>query len=77
LATTVTNAAGEYNFIVQSAGTYCVSYTNLGDGNDTILIPGGPTFPERGESGFYQTIDLDVGEIAIGVDFGYAFQFYD
>jgi len=77
LATTMTNVDGEYIFTGLSAGTYCVSYTNLGDGNDTILIPGGPTFPERGEDGFYQTVNLSQGEDRIGVDFGYAFQFYD
>jgi hypothetical protein len=77
LTTTLTNAAGEYLFAGLSAGTYCVSYTNLGDGNDVILIPGGPTFPERGEDGFYQTVNLAQGENAIGVNFGYAFQFYD
>lgn len=76
LATAVTNAAGEYQFTGLSAGTYCVSYSNLTDGNDTILIPGGPTFPARGEAGFFVTIDLSAGEEMI-VDFGYAWQFYN
>ena len=77
LATTATNAFGEYSFENLSPGTYCVSYDSLTDGNDTILIPGGPTYPFRGEDGFYYTIDLGVGENRSDVDFGYAWQFYD
>ena len=77
LDTTATNALGEYSFDNLSAGTYCVSYSNLSDGNDTILIPGGPTYPSRGDDGFYYTIDLGPGEDRSDVDFGYAWQFYD
>jgi hypothetical protein len=77
LAATVTNVDGEYVFTGLSAGTYCVSYSALTDGNDSILIPGGPTYPERGEDGFYQTVNLGEGEDAVGVDFGYAWQFYN
>lgn len=77
LDTTATNAAGEYSFDGLSAGTYCVSYSNLTDGNDTILIPGGPTYPERGDGGFFQTVDVGAGEDVTGVDFGYAWQFFD
>jgi hypothetical protein len=76
LATAVTNAAGEYRFDGLSAGTYCVSYSNLTDRNDTILIPGGPTFPARDEAGFSVTVDVSAGEELI-VDFGYAWQFYN
>ena len=76
LATAVTNASGEYQFEGLSAGTYCVSYSNLTDGNDAILIPGGPTFPARGNDGFFVTVDLSAGEVRI-VDFGYAWQFYN
>ena len=77
LATTVTDAAGEYSFEGLSAGTYCVSYSNLTDGNDTILIPGGPTYPDRGEAGFFYTIELGAGEDIGRLDFGYAWQFFD
>jgi hypothetical protein len=77
LATTMTDANGEYIFTGLNAGTYCISYSNLTDGNDAILIPGGPTFPERSDDGFYQTLHLDQGENATGVDFGYAWQFYN
>lgn len=76
LATAITNASGEYQFEGLSAGTYCVSYSNLADGNDAILIPGGPTFPSRGDDGFFVTINLLASEEKI-VDFGYAWQFYN
>lgn len=77
LDTTATNAFGEYSFDNLNAGTYCVSYSAHTDGNDTILIPGGPTFPFRGEDGYYRTIELAPGENKIDVDFGFAWQFYD
>ena len=77
LATTLTNAQGEYAFDGLSAGAYCVSYNNLTDGNDTLLIPGGPTYPFRDDSGFYQNVELLADENQANVDFGYAFQFYN
>jgi len=76
LATAITDASGEYQFEGLSAGTYCVSYSNLIDGNDEILIPGEPTFPSRGDAGFLVTVDLSAAEERI-VDFGYAWQFYN
>ena len=76
LATALTNASGEYQFEGLSAGTYCVSYSPLTDGNDAILIPGDPTFPARGEGGVFVTINLLAGEVQI-VNFGYAAQFYN
>jgi hypothetical protein len=75
-ATAVTDASGAYQFDGLAAGTYCVSYSNLTDGNDAILIPGGPTFPSRGDDGFFLTIHLAAFEQKIA-DFGYAWQFYD
>src|SRR5215216_463249 len=76
LATAITNASGEYQFEGLSAGTYCVSYSALADGNAAILLPGGPTFPARGDDGFFVTINLLAAEEKI-VDFGYAWQFYN
>lgn len=76
LAVAVTDASGVYIFNGLEAGTYCVSYSALTDGNDSILIPGEPTFPERGEAGSQRTIELSAGESKTGVDFGYAFQFF-
>ncbi len=77
VATAVTNTNGEYVFSGLLEGTYCVSYDPLSDGNDVILIPGGPTYPIRGEAGRFWTIVLTAGETETGVDFGYAWQFYD
>jgi hypothetical protein len=76
LATVITNASGEYQFTGLVPGTYCVSYSNLTDKNDAILIPGEPTFPERGDAGFLVTVDLQAAE-AKTVNFGYAWQFYN
>ncbi len=75
LATAITNASGEYQFEGLSAGTYCISYSSLTDGNDAILLPGAPTFPARGDDGFFATINLLDAEEKV-VDFGYAWQFY-
>jgi hypothetical protein len=75
--TAVTNGAGSYGFYVLPAGTYCISYSPLTDGNDSILIPGGATFPERGETGLSRTVTIGAGENKTGVNFGYAWQFYN
>jgi hypothetical protein len=75
--TTVTSSSGGYSFGGLPAGTYCVYYNPLGDGNDSILIPGGPTYPIRGSGGNQRTVDLDPGENQGGVNFGWAWQFFD
>ncbi len=77
LATAVTNANGVYSFNGLPSGTYCVSYSALTDGNDVILIPGGPTYPQRGSDGFYQTVTIAEGENLTNVNFGFAWQFYN
>jgi hypothetical protein len=77
LATTITDAAGEYVFSNLAPGTYCVSYDSLSDGNDVILIPGGPTYPVRGEAGYLQTVELESGIDQLDVNFGYAWQFFN
>lgn len=77
LATALSDAAGEFAFHGLSPGTYCVSYDNLSDGNDVILIPGGPTFPERGAAGFEQTVELSPDAAETDINFGYAWQFYN
>jgi hypothetical protein len=76
LATAVTNASGKYRFDGLEAGTYCVSYSALTDGNDTILIPGEPTYPQRGDAGYSQTMPLGSGEEK-EANFGFAWQFYN
>jgi hypothetical protein len=77
LATAVTNANGVYSFNGLLAGTYCVSYSALTDGNDVILLPGGPTYPQRGADGFYQTVTITEGENMTNVNFGFAWQFFN
>ena len=76
LARAASDADGNYEFVDLQPGTYCVSYDNLSDGNDLILIPGGATFPEHGETGMQQTIELSAAE-DLEVNFGYAWQFYN
>jgi hypothetical protein len=75
--TTMTSASGAYSFGGLPAGTYCVYFNPLSDGNDSILIPGGPTYPIRGSGGNQQTVELDPGENLTGVNFGWAWQFFD
>ena len=72
-----TNSEGEYLFEAIPPGTYCVSYDPLADGNDVILIPGGPTYPIRGEAGRYWTVELAEGGDEARLNSGYAWQFYD
>ena len=73
----MTNADGAYSFEDLEAGTYCVSFDALTDGNDVILIPGGPTYPIRGEGGDQRTEEVSPGEDLTEVNFGWAWQFYD
>ena len=75
LGTAVTTAQGEYRFDGLQAGKYCVSYGVYVGGNEDILIPGSPTYPERGDAGFWQTVELAAGE-DLAVDIGYAWQSY-
>lgn len=70
-----TTVDGSYIFANLEPGSYCVSYSPAADGNDKILIPGGPTFPSREGTGVAQTVDVAAGEVK-QVDFGYAWQFY-
>jgi hypothetical protein len=72
LAVTVTDAGGMYTFAGLEPGTYCVSVDALGATNETILIPGNWTYPnEEGQA----TVAVGAGESALGVNFGWDFQF--
>ncbi len=66
---------GRFQFSGLKPGTYCVSYSNLTDGNDKLLIPGVSTFPARDETGFSISVDLLSGEEKM-IKFGYAGQNY-
>ena len=75
--TAVTDASGFYGFYVLPPGVYCISYSPLTDGNDSILIPGGATYPQRGSLGLSRQVTVTEGENLTGINFGYAFQFYN
>ncbi len=74
LATTLTDANGQYAFTGLTAGTYCVSFNALTDGNDSILIPGGLTYPTVGGTP-QVTVTLLISQNMTGVDFGWMWQF--
>ena len=74
LAATITDSNGQYTFPGLTAGTYCVSFNALTDGNDSILIPGGLTYPTVGGTP-QVTVTLLISQNMIGVDFGWMWQF--
>lgn len=73
-STTTTDANGQYAFGGLSAGTYCVSFNPLTDGNDSILIPGGLTYPTVGGTP-QVTVNLLISQNMTGVAFGWMWQF--
>lgn len=75
LSTTSTAPDGSYAFTGLAAGTYCISVDALNDGNDLVLIPGGWTYPARGDNPQYTTQALSPGENVTGVNFGWDYQF--
>jgi hypothetical protein len=74
ITTTTTDANGQYSFTGLSAGTYCVSFDPLSDGNDSVLIPGGLTYPSLGGTPQI-TVDLLTSQNLTGVVFGWMWQF--
>jgi hypothetical protein len=74
IATTVTDANGQYAFPGLAAETYCVSFNALTDGNDSILIPGGLTYPTIGGTP-QVTVTLLISQNMTGVAFGWMWQF--
>lgn len=75
-STATTDANGQYAFTGLTAGTYCVSFNALTDGNDSILIPGGLTYPTVGGTP-QVTVNLLVSQNMTGVAFGWMWQFGD
>ncbi len=73
--TAVSGADGSYVFEELSGGTFCLSITALADGNDSVLIPGGWTYPESAPDPIQQEIVLPPGEENHGVHFGWDYQF--
>ena len=72
LATTTSDANGMYTFAGLDAGTYCVSVNALDATNETILIPGGWTYPNAEGSA---AVTIGAGENRLDVNFGWDYQF--
>ena len=72
LATTASDVDGMYTFTGLDAGTYCVSVNALGATNETILIPGGWTYPNAEG---YAAVTIGAGEDRLDVNFGWDYQF--
>ncbi len=75
LTEAITNADGEYLFPVLFAGTYCIEINALAPPNDTILIPGGWTYPVRGAVPAQVEINPQPNEDLVDVNFGWDYQF--
>lgn len=77
LATATTDGGGGFRFEGLSAGTYCLSVDASAEGNASILIPGGWTFPISEETGavVQQSVTLSESAVLDGVNFGWDFQF--
>ncbi len=73
LATTETDANGEFGFAQLPAGTYCVSVDPLAVANGDILLPGAFSAPQ-GDFGEW-TIAVEEGQVTTNVDFGWDFEF--
>lgn len=73
LASTTTDADGEYSFGALADGSYCISIDALADGNDLLLIPGGWSFPVGGSQVSHE-ISV-VGGAAAESNFGWDWQF--
>ncbi|OGO11893.1 MAG: hypothetical protein A2Z66_02090 [Chloroflexi bacterium RBG_13_66_10] len=73
-ASTDSNSAGYFMFINLPAGVYCLSLNPLTDGNDSLLIPGGPSnWPTVGGV-LLITIELDAGESRLDIGVGWEWQ---
>jgi len=72
LATTTSDVNGMYTFAGLEAGTYCVSIDPLGATNETILIPGGWTYPNAEGNAI---VTIGSGEDRLDVNFGWDYQF--
>jgi len=70
-----TNTNGEYNLPFLFAGTYCITIDPLSPPNDTILIPGGWTYPVRGANPAEAEITVIANTHLPDVNFGWDYQF--
>jgi hypothetical protein len=72
LTTANTGVNGMYTFAGLGAGTYCVSVDFLDPTNETILIPGGWTYPNEDGAA---TVTISAGESKLDANFGWDYQF--
>jgi hypothetical protein len=71
-----TNSNGEFNFAYLFGGSsYCIEIDALSTPNDTILIPGGWTYPIRGAVPAQVEISPAFGEDLVDIKFGWDYQF--
>ncbi|MFV1949305.1 MAG: choice-of-anchor Q domain-containing protein [Anaerolineales bacterium] len=71
-----TNSNGEFNFAYLFGGSsYCIEIDALSTPNDTVLIPGGWTYPVRGAVPAQVEIFPAVGEDLVDIKFGWDYQF--
>ncbi len=75
LDTQLTDASGNYNFSGVYPGVYCVSVDPLAPPNDTILIPGGWTYPVRGAEIAEHEVSLGDSGTVPDLNFGWDYQF--
>jgi len=75
LTEAITNPNGEYLFPVLFSGTYCIEIDALSPPNDTILIPGGWTYPVRGANPAEAEITVIANTHLPDVNFGWDYQF--
>ncbi|HEY68991.1 MAG TPA: hypothetical protein G4O08_00220 [Anaerolineae bacterium] len=78
--TALTNLDGTFTIPGLFDGTYCVTVDALAHGNDTVLIPGDWTFPDRGVNPQEVQFDIVVPPEGLGVglpiqNFGWDYQF--
>jgi CSLREA domain-containing protein len=71
----LTDSNGEYTISDIGGGTWCVAVNALEPPNDTILIPGGWTFPDYGDSPATYEIILGPSENVTDINFGWDYQF--
>lgn len=75
LMASASGADGSFSFAGLPPGAYCVSVDALADGNDTVLIPGGWTYPVPHANPQLVDLALISGQVVSGVNFGWDYQF--
>jgi hypothetical protein len=71
-----TNSNGEFNFAYLFGGSsYCIEIDALMTPNDTILIPGGWTYPVRDAAPAQVEISPAIGEDLVDIKFGWDYQY--